>query len=188
LKKRNINTIDYSRYRDIFTFPVQNYYEELGFNFTVEPFSKLAGEYIKYYREESIKSSLHVGAIQILNYLETHNFKQIIISAMEQKALEKQIEENKVYHYFENIIGLENIHAKSKIENAKKYLRNIQNGNNIECICIGDTYHDFEVSKALNCKCILVRNGHQNLNRFKLADNTKIVNNLFDMREYVPIN
>ena len=54
LKKRNINTIDYSRYRDIFTFPVQNYYKELGFNFALEPFSKLAGEYIKYYRKESI--------------------------------------------------------------------------------------------------------------------------------------
>ena len=183
LKKRNIKTISYSRYRDIFTFPVEEYYKILGFDFSLEPFSKLAIEYINLYGKNSVRSVLQSGAIQILEYFKLNNFKQVIISAMEQRSLEKQIRDNDVYHYFDNIIGLDNINAKSKIENAKNYLKSIQDTNDKQYIYIGDTYHDFEVADALNCKCILVNNGHQNLYRFVLNDKVKVVNDLFEIKE-----
>ena len=178
LKKRNIQTINYSRYRDIFTFPVQKYYKILGFDFSLEPFNKLAVEYITLYEKNSTRSVLQAGAIQVLDYFKSHNFKQVIISAMEQRSLEKQIKDNNVYHYFDNIIGLDNIHAKSKIKNAKNFLKSNQNTTSMQYIYIGDTYHDFEVADALNSKCILVNNGHQNLNRVVLNKNVKVVNDL----------
>ncbi len=178
LTKRNISKIDYARYREIFSFPVKEYYKKLGFNFLIEPYEKLAGEYISLYKIHSKQSGLHIGAAKVLKYFKLNNFKQIIISAMEQKDLKKQIKENKIYYYFEEIVGLNNIHAHSKIENAISYFNKIKTMNDAECIFIGDTFHDYEVSIALNCKCILVNNGHQNLNKFKFNKDIIILNNL----------
>jgi len=188
LTKRNISEINYKRYREIFTFPVKKYYKKLGFNLILEPFEKLAEEYIALYKIYAKESCLHNGAIKILDYFKIKEYKQVIISAMEQKALEKQITDNEVYHYFDDIIGLDNIHANSKIENAKNYFRDNKKINNLECILIGDTYHDIEVSKALNCKCILVNNGHQKLNRIKLYNNIEVLNNLLELVENNIIN
>jgi phosphoglycolate phosphatase len=183
LKKRNINTISYSKYRDIFTFPVEEYYKTLGFDFTEEPFKELAIEYITLYEKNSTRSVLQAGAIQVLDYFKSHDFKQVIISAMEQRSLEKQVKDNDVYHYFEEIIGLDNIHARSKIENAKRFIDSSLDKTEKQYIYIGDTFHDYEVADALNCKCILVKNGHQNLNRFELNENVKLVHDLFEIRE-----
>ena len=37
------------QYRQVFTFPVEEYYKALGFDFSREPFSQLAAEYISEY-------------------------------------------------------------------------------------------------------------------------------------------
>lgn len=184
LKKRNIPHVNHEKYRNIFSFPVKEYYVKLGFDLNTESFEELSGEYISLYKEESKRSSLQIGAIKVLDYFKMKNFKQIIISAMEQDSLENQVRENEIYHYFKNIIGLNNIYAKSKIEIAKDFFNNNNKLTNEEnCFLIGDTYHDYEVSMALNCKCILVNNGHQDLSRFKMNENVKIINNLLEIIE-----
>ncbi len=94
-----------------------------------------------------------------------------------------------IYDYFNDIIGLNNIYAKSKIEIAKNFFNDYnQNMNKEDCFLIGDTYHDYEVSTVLNCKCILVNNGHQDLSRFKLNEKTKIINNLLEIEDGNVIN
>ena len=40
LKKRNLPLLHVDKYKDIFTFPVKDYYSQLGFDFTTEPFEK----------------------------------------------------------------------------------------------------------------------------------------------------
>lgn len=44
--------IDLAAYRDIFEFPIQNYYQKAGFNFDKTPYEVLAGEYMKDYQEK----------------------------------------------------------------------------------------------------------------------------------------
>lgn len=188
LESRNISQINHTRYRDVFTFPVKEYYKKLGFNFSMESFEKLSSEYVSLYKKNSENSGLHIGAAKILDYFQMKNINQIIISAMEQQALEEQIKKSKIFYYFDTVIGLNNIYAQGKIENAKNYFKNNQNINVQECILIGDTYHDFEVSNVLNCGCILVDNGHQNLSKFKLKGNVKILNNLLEIHEGNIIN
>ena len=86
----------------------------------MEPFSKLAIEYITLYKKNSINSVLQNEALQALDYFKCNNYKQIIISAIKQRSFEKQVKDNEVYHYFESIIGLDNIHAKKKNRKCKK--------------------------------------------------------------------
>ena len=51
LKGRNMNTINLEKYRDIFGFPIENYYKRLGFDILKEPFEILGLEFIKEYKK-----------------------------------------------------------------------------------------------------------------------------------------
>ena len=41
---------DVEAYRNVFGFPIEDYYRELGFDFSVTPFSQLAKEYMELYQ------------------------------------------------------------------------------------------------------------------------------------------
>lgn len=51
LEKREMTVINKDRYLEIFDFPVKNYYTKLGFDFSLEPFEKIANEYVELYRD-----------------------------------------------------------------------------------------------------------------------------------------
>jgi len=164
LAKRDMILVDREHYKRIFTFPVQDYYKELGFNFEKESFEELSKEYIELYRELSKKSELHIGTKEILKYFNDVGVRQIILSASEQNALHEQVKERKIDFYFDALIGLDNIYAKSKLQNAKQYIAD-SNYLKENILLIGDTLHDFEVSIGIDCRCVLIQNGHQHLNR-----------------------
>ena len=49
LESRNQKKLSYSNYRDIFTFPVKDYYVKAGFDFEREAFDRVAIEFIDLY-------------------------------------------------------------------------------------------------------------------------------------------
>lgn len=177
---RNKNTIDKKTYLDIFTFPVQNYYKSLGFDFNEKSFEELSVEYIRLYSEYSKNALLQIGAVDALELFKINGYKQIIVSASEQKSLEWQIQNRQISHYFDSILGLNNIYAHSKLDNALLFIEKTKTSAE-QIIFVGDTYHDFEVASAIGCDCVLVKNGHQNLDRFKLNGNVKTINSLTDL-------
>jgi phosphoglycolate phosphatase len=59
---------------------------------------------------------------------------------------------------------LDNHYAESKIENGKKWIAEL-NFAPQEVLLIGDTIHDYDVSKHMGCDCLLVANGHQSYER-----------------------
>ncbi|HSH51393.1 MAG TPA: hypothetical protein VK982_06685, partial [Bacteroidales bacterium] len=58
LERRNMKLLDKAMYRKMFTFPVQDYYKSIGFDFLQESFEKLSIEYINLYKKYSIYASL----------------------------------------------------------------------------------------------------------------------------------
>ena len=50
------------RYREIFTFPVREYYQAAGLDFEKEPFEALAVEYIEEYNQRALDCGLRAGA------------------------------------------------------------------------------------------------------------------------------
>ncbi|MBU8892161.1 MAG: HAD hydrolase-like protein [Bacteroidales bacterium] len=179
LELRQMKLLSRTSYKNVFTFPVQDYYNNIGFDFKQESFEKLAVEYIDLYKRNSVDSPLQAGAKEALQYYKKCNYKQIIVSASEQMSLENQVKQRGIYEYFDSILGLNNIHAKSKTENAINYLKTSEQFDQI--VLIGDTFHDYEVANVLGCKCILVNNGHQNLNRFNLNSNVVIIESLIEV-------
>lgn len=179
LEKRSVNKISTDYYKSVFTFPVKKYYQELGFDFDKEPFEELSIEYIDLYKRNSMSSPLHEGVIELLNFFKSKKYKQVILSASEQIALENQVKQRNIFSYFDSLIGLNNIHAKGKVDNAKNFIVNSPGYDQI--ILIGDTMHDLEVAQEINAKCILVSNGHQVINKKKINGNAVIVNTLLDI-------
>lgn len=159
LKKRNLPKIDSKKYREIFDFPVIKYYSKLGFDFSKESFEKLTVEFISEYYQRFNECKLFDKTEEVLKKIRNRGISQSILSASKEDVLIEKIKYYGIDKYFSRIIGLENHYAESKIERGKKWIAEL-NLNPRDVLLIGDTIHDYDVSKHMGCHCLLVANGH----------------------------
>ena len=184
LKERKLPALDLARYREIFTFPVKEYYLELGFDFKQEPFEIPAYQFIDLYRENMHNAPLQTKAEEMLRYFRLLGYRQIILSAMEQDFLEDTLREKNIHHYFDKIAGIKNHLGEGKLEMARELSAEIgENPGNI--YLIGDTIHDYEVARDTGIPCILVARGHQSMNKLN-GLNCLILNNLNELKNLFP--
>jgi phosphoglycolate phosphatase len=164
LKERNLPQLSAEIYRDVFSFPVKDYYQTIGFDFGKEDFSVPAHQYIDLYNKDFDTCSLQESAIEVLSFFEQKGVRQFVLSAMEHQMLVNTLEKKEIAGFFEGIAGLEDHYAVSKIDQGRKLIEKFGIARNEACL-VGDTVHDFEVSEALGIKCILIADGHQSEER-----------------------
>ena len=161
LTNRNLQPIkDINAYRDIFGFPVIDYYRRAGFDLDNEPFEIPAKEFIRLYHSDDSRFRLFDGASDILAAVKEMGITQVILSASEANNLRSQTRLFDIERYFDDILGISNIYAESKVHVGQSYIA----GNDIcagKTVLIGDTVHDYEVAATLGIDCILIANGHQ---------------------------
>lgn len=179
LKKRGFPNIDLEKYQDKFDFPVKKYYQRLGFDFTKDPFEILAYEFVTEYNKRRNECELQEGVRQITAHLDRKGIAQYILSAYDQKELEKAIEYYGIGKYFKKIYGPDNHHAEGKIEIGKKLGEEIgvRDG---DIVLVGDTTHDYLVSKELGIECILIPCGHQKREKL-LTCGAKVISKLTEI-------
>lgn len=187
LKKRELPILNRNSYKEVFSFPVKEYYKAVGFDFEKEDFSVPAKEFIDLYDGNVNKCKLHPSAIDVLNHFKNHGFRQFVLSAMKQNMLEKTLQQNKIFHFFEGVAGLNDHYAVSKIERGKQLIRQFEIKPEYSWI-IGDTIHDFEVAEQLGTKCILIADGHQSVERLEKTKMPVIqkLSDLIDIQEFIP--
>ena len=160
LERRGLPMLSVDRYKSVFTFPVKDYYQKIGFDFQAEPFELPALEFIDCYNSRVNECCLHPDALKVLTYFQSLGVKQYILSAMEQEVLNDCLKHYQIDDFFEYVLGLDNFYAASKIENGHRLIS--EQGLDINSlVLIGDTVHDFEVAEELGCRCILIADGHQ---------------------------
>lgn len=152
--------MDLDEYLHKFTFPVKTYYERVGFRwdegYTYEEVGDL---WFEKYCEFKNEYKVFDGVVDILKDNHKKGYKNILLSASSLLALKKQLEELNISEYFDDVLGLDNIYAESKIKVALNW---IKDKNPDDCMFIGDTLHDLDTAKAMGIKnCVLVANGHQ---------------------------
>lgn len=160
LERRGLPILSVDNYKSVFTFPVKDYYQKIGFDFQTEPFEIPALEFIDCYNSQVKDCSLHQDARKVLSYFQSIDVKQYILSAMEQEVLDNCLSHYQINDFFEYVSGLDNIYAASKIENGHRLIADMKL-HAIELVLIGDTVHDFEVATELGCQCVLIADGHQ---------------------------
>ena len=160
LVKRGLSTLSsVSEYHCAFCFPVIEYYRNVGFDFNKEPFDVLAAEYIGLYHSgNSGNCGLFPAAKSVLAEVWRMGITQTILSASEICNLVAQVEPFSIISYFDELLGLTDIYASSKVDVGIDYIRR---KGIISAILIGDSKHDFEVAQKLGIDCMLIPNGHQ---------------------------
>ena len=184
LKKRNMGEITLEKYKNIFDFPVRNYYEAVGFtNLTDELFHELSVEFIEEYESKKLLYGLSNGAVEILRKINEHGIEQSVLSAYSQKTLEEIVEHFGISRYFVGLAGLDNIYAASKVENGKNWMKklNLKKG---EALMVGDTLHDKEVADEIGADSILLSTGHQAKERLTEAGVT-VIDSLFELENLI---
>jgi phosphoglycolate phosphatase len=166
LKERGLPSLDLQRYREIFTFPVRDYYITLGFDLLREPFDIPAHQFIDLYRKHLHLAPLHDGISDILIYIQNIGVQQVILSAMEQEFLEDTLNAKGILRYFDKVVGITNHLGDGKLEKARELITSLGRKPE-EVILVGDTVHDYEVAKGSGIKCILIATGHQSYERLK---------------------
>ncbi len=181
LKVRSLPTITLEKYKEIFTFPVKDYYIKAGHNFVNESFEKIGKDFIDEYEKRKTECTLYPFAAEVLEIIHSLKIKQHLLSAYKQNNLEDIIKHFGINEYFNSVRGLDHIYADGKIELGKQLMNDIlSNGKGSKVLLIGDTIHDYEVAQGLNTDCLLVSNGHQNNEKLKSL-NIPVIKNLKEL-------
>ncbi|MDE7100888.1 MAG: HAD hydrolase-like protein, partial [Anaeroplasmataceae bacterium] len=91
----------------------------------------------------------------------------------------EQCDSYNISSYFDEILGIDNIHAAGKIEIALKFMKEHQiKGEDV--LFVGDTLHDLEVGKAMGASVMLVSCGHQSIEVLKQGG-VPIIDSTYDL-------
>ena len=159
LADRNLPTIaDADAYRRVFRFPIKSYYEALGFDFDKEPYEVVAPQWVALYLELVKTASLCPYVKEALGAFAQRGLLQTLLSATEQSMLCEQVRGLGLEGYFDRMMGLDHIHAHSKLALARAWR---EENPMAHAFMIGDTVHDFEAAQAMDMDCYLIAGGHQ---------------------------
>lgn len=183
LEKYNKEQITAEKYKSVFDFPVKDYYQRLGFDFSKTPFEKVGTDFIVDYDKRTKECNLHTGSHEILNEILQLGIRQSILSAREQKVLSKEVEYFGINGQIEHIIGLNDHYGGRKVDNAKAFLKSRQL-NPAKVLMVGDTVHDFEVANQTGMQCVLVASGHHTKEKLQTTG-ALIVENISDVVGFV---
>ncbi len=176
LEKYSLMKISKEEYLEHFDFPIENYYQKVGFDFSKKSFKELGREWMDEYEERKYESRFYNDVIDALNYFQNKNIGQSILTAYQLEELNIMLKNLDIEKYFEETTGLNNIYAESKIEIGKKLLEKLKPKYN-SFLLIGDTKHDIEVANALNIDAVIIARGHQSKQRL-LSEGATVLDSL----------
>jgi len=160
LEGHQLPLINRDHYREIFEFPVLNYYQKLGFDFEKESFESLCHRFVERFMAGFQNLPLVPEMKSVLMQLHEEKLTQSVLSATDQINLDSMISHFDLSDVFRFVFGIENKFAGSKIERGHHLIKNSGIAA-AETVIIGDTLHDLEVAKALGIDAVLISHGHQ---------------------------
>lgn len=166
LTQESLPNISVQKYKEIFTFPVIDYYKIAGHTFENTSFEVLGKQFMVEYEIRKMDCNFFPGVVDLIAALKAKGIQQHLLSAYEQQSLNKIIKLYDIDSYFNNVFGLDNIYANGKSHLAHELVNRINSsGRAGNILLVGDTIHDYEVAKEINSDCILMSHGHQDEER-----------------------
>jgi len=159
LAQRGLPLIGVPYYRDVFGFPVRDFYRTIGFRLEQEDWDALARDFHdRFLADPAIR--LHKHAVATLEAFRQAGIGQSILSASEQGILDAMLAGYGIAHYFDGVYGVDNLYGHSKRELGRALLARLGLPPAL-VLLIGDSLHDYEVANELGTGCLLVSQGHQ---------------------------
>lgn len=168
LARRSMPLLTEESYAAAFGFPVQDYYERLGFDLDAEPFDGLSDEYVLEYEAAIGECRLTEGAVETIDRLAALGFVQAVLSASHLGFLDEALRRFGIRDRFVDLAGLDNKNAHGKTDVGRALAARL-GADPVRTALVGDTLHDAEVARALGCRCLLFSGGHQSRARLETA-------------------
>lgn len=185
LTEQQLAPITSETYQLVFDFPVKNYYEKLGFDFSSQPFEIIARKFAKIYNQRRFECLLQPGVRQVLAVLKSNGVQQHILSSYSQYSLEESVKHYSLSPFFNYLRGIENELAGGKLDLGYKMLQELElSSSTSEVILVGDTTHDFNVACSLGLRCCLFPSGHQSRNRLESCG-IPLLDSLIDIVNFI---
>lgn len=183
LEEYGLKTVSIDEYRNAFTFPVVKYYENVGFDFSKYSFDEVAKKYVPLYDKFFAKCKIFDGAKELISKLKALGVKQYLLSATQKDALNYQLNHFGLSNLFDSVVGTDNFHGKSKVEEGKELIQKEKLVGK-KYLLIGDTEYDYEVGKILGADVILCDFGHRPKNALlKVCD--KVISSYYDLEKHL---
>ncbi len=173
---------DVETYRELFGFPIDDYYRRLGFDFEKEDYDTvLAPEWVARYLAGEAACPANPGVAETVAAVAELGVDQIMLSASNLVQLEGQLARLGLSDVFTEVLGLDNIHARSKTHLALAW----KEAHPDACpLFVGDTEHDAAVAAAIGADCVLFTGGHQS--RRKLSEcGLPLIDRIADVLAYL---
>ncbi len=165
LRRRRLQMVDRDAYRDVFDFPVRDYYHRLGFDLKNEDWDALTGEF-----HDGLVAASGMGvrpdAYPLLRELQSAGIGLSVLSALEQRRLETALVEAALMPFFAFIHGSLDLNGHSKLDRGHELSRLLALPPEAICL-VGDTTHDHQVAQALGWHCVLLDAGHHSRRRLE---------------------
>jgi phosphoglycolate phosphatase len=166
LEPRGLPLMSIERYREVFSFPIRQYYETLGFDLQAESFADLCDQFMARFLAKVGECPLAPGSRELLAQIKAAGKKQSVLSATEQGCLRGMMSQFGLSQYFDFVFGIADKLAVGKVQRGHDLMR--ESGvPPTRTLLIGDTDHDLEVAQALGISVLLVTHGHQSEERLK---------------------
>ena len=164
LQRRALPLLTVASFRDVFGFPIVDYYRKIGFDLSAESMADLSAEFHDEYVPGLMTCPLHEGVVDALATFRKTGARQFVLSALEEVLLGSAIDRLGIADCFEALYGLDHLEGDSKLTRARSLLDDFRIPPNT-ALLIGDTDHDAEVAEALSIEAALVATGHQSERR-----------------------
>jgi len=182
LERRNLKRISsISEFRHVFGFPVKDYYERIGLDFSKEPYKIPADEWIALYNERMYSAPLIENAREALDLIRSAGISQMILSASETNRLKRHLERLGITEYFDEIHGADDVYAKGKDERARDLSKRKEL---FPSAFIGDTDHDAACADLCGCDAYLFSGGFMSAERLA-ALGVPVFESLFDIAKII---
>jgi len=178
-------TISQEKYENTFSFPVEKYYEKIGFNFSEIPFKQLGTEWMDAYKDSWQECALHDGAAGVIQTLRSNNINQAVVSAMDVELLHQCVRHYGILGNFLALRGLDHHYADGKEEVAAKFVSSFELDPQ-KILFIGDTLHDVQVAERVGADCVLYYSGHQSKKRLEQSGK-RILGDLTEIYELLDV-
>ncbi|WP_251622345.1 HAD family hydrolase [Odoribacter lunatus] len=166
LGKRGLPLLSLEGYKDVFGFPVVDFYKKVGFDMEKESLHEISVDFVETYDRFAGNVTLNKAVPEVLCQIKQSGRKQYILSALKENLLKQMVLDFHIGDCFEQVCGSDNIYAAGKIERGKRMVEDYGLRPE-ETLMVGDTLHDAEVAQALGFGCVLYAGGHNSLPRLR---------------------
>lgn len=164
LEKHGLQKQTHESYKNVFGFPVKDYYKKMGFDLEKNCFIKMSDDFNESYYSNFFSCDLFDSSKNALVEFQRLQKSQSILSASDQQALFQVVDHYKIRNYFDHVFGIENKLAASKLHRGLELMKH-SGYYGADTLLIGDTDHDLEVGHKMGVDVVLLSHGHQSKER-----------------------